>query len=388
MTQAVDHNDVELVVLLNDQEVMSPASLTGLRAAVHRGESLTGERWRATLVTNGSIGGAASVAEDLASSVDDVDVVRLPGHLGRGDLRARWANSATRTVVFLELAPDTDFDSVLDPVLEHFESGQTATTERFALGGLLNRRTALTAIGGLGLTALLAACAGGSTSTAERSTSSSTKASPSTPHAQSSTTTAAVHPVALAPEIIEGPYYLDLKNVRSNIVEDRKGAPLALNLVIVNAADGAPVKGAAVDIWHADADGLYSGFVKTSAGVNNTTASSADDGTFLRGTQISDRLGQVAFATIYPGWYSGRAVHIHVKVRTNGKAIHTGQLYFDDALTDNVFASVAPYSGRAERDVRNATDSFYGTPGRMSTLAVAKRGDGYTTTMTLGTNPI
>lgn len=92
----------------------------------------------------------------------------------------------------------------------------------------------------------------------------------------------------------------------------------------------------------------------------------------------------MAFATIYPGWYSGRAVHIHVKVHADGAVIHTGQLYFDDALTDNVFASVAPYASRAKRDVRNATDSFYGAPGRMSTLAVSKKGDGYTTAMTLG----
>ena len=124
--------------------------------------------------------------------------------------------------------------------------------------------------------------------------------------------------------------------------------------------------------------------MKASADVNNVTPSSTDDGTFLRGTQLADRHGRVSFATIYPGWYSGRAVHIHVKVHANGTVIHTGQLYFDDALTDKVFASVAPYSARGKRDVRNATDSFYGAPGRKSTLVVSKQGDGYTTTMTLG----
>ena len=168
--------------------------------------------------------------------LDDVNVVRLPADLSRRELRARWADSPARTVVFLEIGPDTDLDPLLAQVFEHASNDP--------LDRLVNRRTALVSIGGIGLTAIAAACASGSSSTAKPSTSSSTglPSSSTAPGQSSSTTTAAVHPVALAPEIIEGPYYLHLNEIRSNITEDRKGAPLALNLIIVDAATGAPVR--------------------------------------------------------------------------------------------------------------------------------------------------
>ena len=100
------------------------------------------------------------------------------------------------------------------------------------------------------------------------------------------------------------------------------GTPLALRLTVVNASTCKPIKGAAVDIWHADAAGAYSGEQS-----NGTVGR-----TFMRGIQRTDARGLARFDTVYPGWYTGRTVHIHVKVHVGGNVIHTGQLFFNDAL--------------------------------------------------------
>ena len=266
--------------------------------------------------------------------------------------------------------------SELAPLLQHATClPRASVTERLAIHGLVDRRTALAALSGLGLTVLVTACSSGSSSSA------TTAAPTSSPATWSSSTSAPSRQIASAPELTEGPYYLDLDNVRSDVTEDRKGARLALNLIIADVATGAPIKGAAVDIWHADAEGLYSGFVAQSVGANQTASSSADDGTFLRGTQITNKVGNVTFATIYPGWYAGRAVHIHLKVHANGAVIHIGQLFFDDSVHRHRVLSVAPYSERPARDVRNAADSIYAGGGNQSTLDVQKRDDGYQTLM-------
>jgi protocatechuate 3,4-dioxygenase beta subunit len=174
----------------------------------------------------------------------------------------------------------------------------------------------------------------------------------------------------LTPEQTEGPYYLDNDLVRSNIVEGHPGAPLRLGLLVEDARC-APLAGAAVDIWHADAAGAYSGF--------GTAAASR---TFLRGTQLSDNTGRVVFQTIYPGWYVGRAVHIHVKVHTGGREVHTGQLYFDEALNDTVMRT-APYNRRTGTRTRNATDFIYRSGGAASMVAVTGDPAAYTGTKTL-----
>src|SRR4051794_29166463 len=116
----------------------------------------------------------------------------------------------------------------------------------------------------------------------------------------------------LTPEMTEGPYYVPNEAVRRNITEGKSGTALRLHLTVVSASTCKPIKGAAVDIWHADATGVYSG-------VQGNT------GTFLRGVQRTDRNGLAVFDTIYPGWYHGRAVHIHVKVHVAGNVVHTGQ---------------------------------------------------------------
>jgi protocatechuate 3,4-dioxygenase beta subunit len=169
----------------------------------------------------------------------------------------------------------------------------------------------------------------------------------------------------LTPEQTEGPYYLDGEAVRSDITEGRPGAALQLDLRVVDAATCAPIAGVPVDIWHADAQGTYSGFGAATA-----------NRTFLRGVQVTDADGRVTFRTIYPGWYVGRTTHIHVKVHLGGTSEHTGQLYFDEAVSDQVFATAA-YAGRRGSRTRNAGDMIYRQGGAQSMVAVTAQGPGY-----------
>jgi protocatechuate 3,4-dioxygenase beta subunit len=174
----------------------------------------------------------------------------------------------------------------------------------------------------------------------------------------------------LTPEITEGPFYLDINKVRADITEGRPGTPLALSLKVVSAATCKPIAEAAVDIWHTDAAGAYSG-VQGVAGI------------FMRGTQRSDANGLVEFKTVYPGWYNGRTVHIHVMVHVGGNIVHTGQLFFDDAITDEAYKA-APYNKRGARDRRNASDGIYQNGGLASTLKPAPSGSGFKAALTMG----
>ena len=174
----------------------------------------------------------------------------------------------------------------------------------------------------------------------------------------------------LTPELTEGPYYLPNERVRRNITEGRPGTPLDLRLTVVDASTCKPVKGAAVDIWHADALGVYSG-------VQGNT------GTFMRGIQRTDTSGLARFTTVYPGWYQGRAVHIHVKVHLGGNVVHTGQLFFPDTLTDAVYTK-APYDTRGARDTRNATDSIFRNGGSRSLLTLRASASGYVGAIAMG----
>ena len=173
---------------------------------------------------------------------------------------------------------------------------------------------------------------------------------------------------ALWPEQTEGPYHRDASLEREDITEDRPGVALRLGLRLVTAAEGVPLAGVPVEIWHADHEGRYSGFKPFRAQPGQVVTSDsvprdivAPDETFLRGVQRTDARGLCAFHTIYPGWYSSRAVHIHVQAHF-GERTATTQLYFPDAITDDVYA-VAPYAGRPQRDTTNPTDSIFSTEG-------------------------
>jgi len=279
----------------------------------------------------------------------------------------------------------------------------------------LTRREALQSIGAVGLGALASACGsgGGQTDPPSR-TASPAPAAASTPLAtatpsQSATPTPATSPTpsatptntppstptgtttpaitvaqpacVLTPEQTEGPYFLDVSLLRQDIIEDRVGVPVQLMLQIVDADGCSPIRDAVVNVWHADANGLYSGFAGQLGGVDTRGA------TFLRGYQVTDADGRVEFATIYPGWYPGRTVHIHFKVHFGSTSEVTSQLYFPESTTDAVYAQ-SPYNSRGTRDTSNVTDSVVTQSGLQSlndlTLAVGTANGTYSGAIVVG----
>jgi protocatechuate 3,4-dioxygenase beta subunit len=179
----------------------------------------------------------------------------------------------------------------------------------------------------------------------------------------------------LTPELTDGPYYIAGEKVRRDIRDGHPGTLLTLRLTVLNAATCKAIKGAAVDIWHADAAGVYSGF-----------GAGAGSRTFMRGIQRTDKNGLAVFTTVYPGWYRGRAVHIHVKVHVGGNVAHTGQLFFDDAVTEKVYKA-KPYAARGNPDMTNAADSIFVNGGKRSLLTVKKNGAGYVGSIAMGVHP-
>jgi protocatechuate 3,4-dioxygenase beta subunit len=190
-----------------------------------------------------------------------------------------------------------------------------------------------------------------------------------------------------SPAQTEGPYFVDEHLNRSDIRSDpadgsvREGLPLTLKLMILSVTAGrcAPLTGATVDLWHCDVTGIYSD--ARDPGFNTMGKK------FLRGYQVTDAGGSVQFTTIYPGWYEGRTVHLHFKVRGPADAKRsyefTSQLYFDDAFTDRVFAR-NPYAGRGRRTVRNREDGIFRDGGNRMILPVVESGAGYTANFNVG----
>lgn len=243
-----------------------------------------------------------------------------------------------------------------------------------------DRRRALGTLGAAGLSGLLAACGGDDdTSTTTSSTTSTTGDATTT-----STTAAAADSAAgdlasrfgdaancsLTPEETEGPYYLDLDLVRSDIREDQEGLTLTLGVRVL-AADCAPIAGAVVDVWHCNALGIYSGYEQASQG--GAGGSQTDNETYCRGTQVTDSNGIVQFTTVYPGWYRGRTVHIHSKVHLSNTEVLTTQFYFDEAVTSTVYES-APYSSHNGRDTFNDDDGLFLDE---TVLTLSQESDGY-----------
>ena len=189
------------------------------------------------------------------------------------------------------------------------------------------------------------------------------------------------------PEQTEGPYFVDERLNRSDIRSDppggtpKPGLPLALSLTISSLRGGTcrPLPGAQVDLWHCDADGVYSDVTDPHFRTVGRR--------FLRGYQMTDARGMVRFTTIYPGWYEGRTVHIHFKVRTAAASspghTFTSQLYFDDALSDRVLGR-APYAGRGPRTTRNADDRIFRQGGQQLMLDPRPARDGYAANFAVG----
>ena len=189
------------------------------------------------------------------------------------------------------------------------------------------------------------------------------------------------------PEQTEGPYFVDERLNRSDIRSDptdgqvRPGTPLALTLLVsrLNAGDCQPLPDAQVDIWHCDAMGVYSDV--QDPGFDTVGKK------FLRGYQVTDARGEARFVTVYPGWYPGRTVHIHFKIRTVPVAKRsfefTSQLYFNDELTDRVHAA-PPYAAKGPRTERNQHDWIFRRDGDRLMLDTTTTADGYAASFAIG----
>jgi protocatechuate 3,4-dioxygenase beta subunit len=169
-------------------------------------------------------------------------------------------------------------------------------------------------------------------------------------------------------EATEGPFYFDPKLERRDVSEGLPGLPLKLRLQVVDAAC-APITGARVDIWHCDALGRYSGYPGQGDGGDIDTSGE----TFLRGVQMTDAEGIATFETIYPGWYRGRTTHIHFKAFPDKGSVLTGQLYFPDEVSDEIYRTLSPYRDRgSSRDTTNGEDRIARAAGR-SAIAETER---------------
>jgi protocatechuate 3,4-dioxygenase beta subunit len=180
----------------------------------------------------------------------------------------------------------------------------------------------------------------------------------------------------LTPESGEGPFYFDPRLVRRDITEGSAGVPLELLLRIVRAPDCATLEGARVDLWHADAAGLYSGYARQ-PGVGEG-AERASGRQYLRGTQFTAADGTVRFRTIYPSWYRGRTPHLHFKIFVQDREVVASQVFFEDEVNAEVFSTYEPYRRYVnERDTFNSNDSFLsgGTAGAF--CSAQRAGDEY-----------
>ena len=267
---------------------------------------------------------------------------------------------------------------------------RASTLTRFAvdnddrpIGRILTRREILGLLGG---SALIAACAPISTPAFPSATGG---AATTAPIAAGSAAVTVLPSCVVRPALTEGPYFVDEKLLRSDIRSDpstnavKPGVPLSLTFLVsrVSGSACAALASATVDVWHCDAQGVYSDATDPTFGSTKGTK-------FLRGYQTTDANGTAKFTTIWPGWYQGRAVHVHFKIRTtaaNGQVSDfTSQLFFDETMNDQVFAQ-APYSqkGGAGR-LRNAGDGIFQGSGGKLTLAPTKAADGYTATFDIG----
>lgn len=171
----------------------------------------------------------------------------------------------------------------------------------------------------------------------------------------------------------QGPYYFDADKIRGDIREDKQGVRLRVAIKVQDSESCSPLPNAVVEIWHCDADGIYSGAESQSRGGGGTPPSGgpggggqgdmadltpADDERYLRGAQVTNGDGIVEFTTIWPGWYRGRTIHIHAMVHVGNRRVLTTQMMFDESLNSAVMAK-EPYSAHTGRDTFNDGDGIH-----------------------------
>jgi len=249
----------------------------------------------------------------------------------------------------------------------------------------MTRRSAIAALGSAGLGGLLVACSNGGddaeaeADTAEGSTNTTSTTTAAT-SGNGSTDLASrfdeASSCSLTPEETEGPYYIDVDSIRSDIRDGRPGKDLRVGIRVLD-ENCDPIPDAVVEIWHCDGAGTYSGFESQSRQANGQPGSSTgatDTTRYLRGGQVTDADGIAQILTIYPGWYQGRTVHIHSKVHINNAEVLTTQLFFDDSVSDALFADTAPYDEHTGRETTNGNDGIFL---EQNLLTLSEEGDGY-----------
>ena len=239
---------------------------------------------------------------------------------------------------------------------------------------LLSRRETLRLIGAAGATAVVAL----SGEPAMRFL---------TPGRRGSVVSAQSLACVVRPQLTEGPYFVDERLNRSdirsdpttNVIKADALLELGFNVSRVKGNSCSPLAGAYVDVWHCDALGTYS---DVRDGGFDTRGQK-----YLRGYQVTDSNGSAQFQTIYPGWYSGRTVHIHFKIRlfAGAEATYefTSQLFCDDAFTDQVYTQ-APYNTKGTRNTRNNQDGIFNGAGSQLILDVSQTAQGYSATFNIG----
>jgi len=162
----------------------------------------------------------------------------------------------------------------------------------------------------------------------------------------------------VTPDSGDGPFYFDPSLVRSDLSSGQIGAPLEFAFQVTSVRDCRPLRGARLDLWQADALGLYSGYERQE-GVGGVPVAPAIGATYLRGTQLTDAEGWVRFKTVYPSWYGGRTPHMHFKVFVAAKQVVAGQAFFDDEVNAEIFGNWDPYREHAsKRRAFNRNDPF------------------------------
>jgi len=255
------------------------------------------------------------------------------------------------------------------------------------VGQILSRRDALKILG-IGGTAFLVSCAAPEAVTQVVNTLAPTSVSTVASATQAPGVTAAALSCVVRPELTIGPYFVDDQLNRSDIRSEpsdgsvRAGVPLTLAIGVFDVSQNScdPLEGAQVDIWHCDAQGIYSGVSDQGFDTQGQK--------FLRGFQLTDATGKAQFTTIYPGWYSGRTVHIHFMIRTTGADSQAyefvSQFFFDEALSDQVYTQ-EPYAAKGQRNTLNASDNIFTNGGDQLLLNISgDNASGYAATINIG----
>jgi protocatechuate 3,4-dioxygenase beta subunit len=224
----------------------------------------------------------------------------------------------------------------------------------------INRRELIGAMGAAAGAAVAFGC--GSSPTSPTSTATTT-----------TTTTGTNAACAVTPTETAGPYPSLIDLFRSDIRDGKSGTLLALTVKVVDVNSGcSAVSGANVEIWHCDAAGNYSQY-----GTQTTQ-------TYLRGIQTTNSNGEVTFTTIYPGWYQGRATHIHLEVMVGGRSVKVTQIAFPESINNGVHES-GVYASRGANPTSNAADGIFADS--LSSELITPRGDvasGFAATFQVG----